>query len=58
MIRELNKHELAYEKIGYKIDDSLSECEDHCSQKMWNKDDIEECVICTGNEIAFIMVEV
>ena len=57
MNRELTLFELEFEKMGYKIDDSLSECEDHCSQMMWNSDGQPECVVCTGNEIAFVLAE-
>ena len=57
MSREPGQYEKAFEAMGYTIDDSLPECEDHCSQMMWNKDGVPECVICTGNDLVISVVE-
>ncbi len=57
MTRELNQFELEFEKRGFKIDNELPECEDHCSQMMWNSNGESEYVACTGNELAFIFVK-
>ena len=58
MNRELNIYEKEFEKMGFKIDDTLPECEGHCSQMMWNKDGQPECVICTGNDLVILTVEI
>ena len=47
----------AFEDMGYTIDDSFPWCVDHCSQMMLNSQGQLECVVCTGNEIAFVVVE-
>lgn len=56
MNRELNQYEKEFTKRGYTIDDSFPECEEHCSQMMLNKDGFLECVVCSGNEIAIVIV--
>ncbi len=46
-----------YEDAGYTIDDSFPWCDDHCSQMMLNPKGELECVVCTGNELAFVLMK-
>jgi hypothetical protein len=47
----------AFEDMGYRIDESLPECEMHGSQMMWNSNNEPECVVCTGNDLVIMVVE-
>lgn len=56
--RKLNKYEEAFQQRGYRIDDLLPECEAHSSQMMWNPQGKPECVVCAGNELAGLIIEI
>lgn len=59
MSHDKKEHKFAelYEEAGYTVDDNYPWCLVHYSQMMLNPSGELECVACTGNEIAIVLME-